>query len=99
LHKEIAEELGLSVYFCHPYSSWEKGAVENRNMFIRQYLPRKTDMSKVTAEEIYAIQEKINNRPMKCLNFRTPNEMKFFEKFNRFPPIDKMIILKQKCLC
>lgn len=99
LHEEIAAELWLSVYFCHPYSSWEKGAVENRNMFIRRYLPRKKDMSKVTDEEIYKIQEKLNNRPMKCLNFRTPNEMKFFEKFNRFPPIEKKFFIQQKCLC
>lgn len=92
LHEEIAEELGLLIYFCHPYSSWKKGAVENRNMFIRQYLPSKITMSKVTDDDIYEIQEKLNNRPMKCLNFRTPNEMKFYEKFNRFPPIDKNII-------
>jgi IS30 family transposase len=91
LHEEIAKELKLDIYFCHPYCSWEKGAVENRNMFIRQYLPRYIKLSEVSHEEIYEIQEKLNNRPMKCLGFRTPNEMKFFEKFNRFPPIDKKV--------
>jgi len=64
----------LESYFCHPYSSWEKGAVENMNMFIRQYLPRNINLSEITDKQIYEIQEKLNNRPRKCLNFLTPNE-------------------------
>jgi len=61
-------------------------------MFIRPYLPRNTKLSEVSDDEIYEIQERLNNRPMKCLNYRTPNEMMFFEKFNRFPPVGKKII-------
>lgn len=87
LHEEISKELGVDIYFCHPYSSWEKGAVENRNMFIREYLPLHTNIAEVSDEYIYEVQEKLNNRPMKCLNYRTPNEMVFYEKYNRFPPL------------
>ena len=86
LHEEIAKELGIKTYFCHAYCSWEKGAVENRNMFIREYLPRNIIISEVSNERIYEIQEILNNRPMKCLNYRTPNEMVFYEKYKRFPP-------------
>ena len=93
LHEEISKELQIAIYFCHPYCSWEKGAVENRNMFIRQYLPRQIRLSEVSHEKIYEIQEKLNNRPMKCLNYRTPNEMRFFEKFNRFPSVGKKILI------
>lgn len=92
-HQKITEYLGTDIFFCHPYCSWEKGAVENRNMFIRKYLPRNTNMSQVTDDMIYEIQEKLNNRPMKCLGYRTPNEMIFFEQFGRYPPDIKKILL------
>ena len=49
------------------------------NMFIRQYLPRNTDLSKLTTEDIYNIQEKLNNRPRKCLNYLSPNEFYYKE--------------------
>ena len=86
LHEDIANELNIKIYFCHAYCSWEKGAVENRNMFIREYLPRNIVIADVSDERIYEIQEILNNRPMKCLNYRTPNEMFFYEKYKRFPP-------------
>ena len=86
-HEKISQELAVDIYFCHPYSSWEKGAVENRNMFIREYLPLHTKIAEVSDEYIYEVQEKLNNRPMKCLNYRTPNEMVFYEKYHRFPPL------------
>jgi transposase, IS30 family len=92
-HEEIREYLKVDTYFCDPYSSWQKGAVENRNMFIRRYFPRSTNMSEVTDDMIYEVQEKLNNRPMKCLQFRSPNEMVFFEKYNRFPSVRKKILL------
>lgn len=92
-HEKITEYLKTDIYFCHPYCSWEKGAVENRNMFIRRYLPLTTNMSLISHNTIYEIQEKLNNRPMKCLGYRTPNEMMFFEQFQRFPPTSKKIFL------
>ena len=71
-------KFGVKTYFCDAYSSWQKGAVENMNMFIRQYLPSKTDVSTLTLQHIHIIQEKLNNRPRKCLGYLTPNE--FFYK-------------------
>lgn len=64
----------IDTYFCDAYSSWQKWAVENINMFIRQYLPRNTDVSTLTPKDINIIQEKLNNRPRKCLGYLTPNE-------------------------
>lgn len=66
---------GLLTYFCDPYCSWQKGGVENTNKLIRYYLPRKTNLSKMTREELHMIQEKLNNRPRKKLGYKTPNEM------------------------
>ena len=62
-------------YFCDPYSSWQKGSVENLNGLIREYLPKKSNLDLISDEEIYLIQEKLNNRPRKCLNYLTPNEV------------------------
>lgn len=73
-HSEFKLNYEIDTYFCDPYASWQKGSVENINMFIRQYLPRSTKLSEITEEEIYEIQEKLNNRPRKCLNYLTPNE-------------------------
>lgn len=74
-HLDTLNNFDIQSYFCDPYCSWQKGGDENLNKLVRQYLPRKTDMSKVTDEEIYIIQEKINNRPRKTLNYKTPNEV------------------------
>ena len=72
------EELDLPAYFCHPYSSWEKGGVENGIGIIREYIPKKADLKDYSDDEIIAILDKINNMPMKCLDWLTPNEV--FEK-------------------
>ncbi len=74
-HKKIAAELQAPFFFCHPYHSWEKGTVENRNGVIRRYLPSSTDLSTWTQDELDDIAEDINNTPMKCLDFQTPNEV------------------------
>jgi len=74
-HKKISKHLSADFYFCHPYHSWEKGTVENRNGVIRRYLPRNTDLSTWTQTELDEIAEDINNTPMKCLDFQTPNEV------------------------
>ena len=59
---------------CNPYRSWERGAVENARL-VRRYLPKKTDFSKVSKRDLYKIQQRLNNRPRKCLDFKTPNEV------------------------
>ena len=74
-HTEIKKEYGVKTYFCDPFASWQKGGVENANKLIRYYLPRNTDLSKLTDRDIYDLQEKLNNRPRKCLNYQTPNEV------------------------
>ena len=74
-HTKLKDNLGLETYFCDAYSAWQKGGVENINGLIRQYLPRRTDLSKITDEDVQAIQERLNNRPRKSLNYRTPNEI------------------------
>lgn len=74
LHIRLKQEFGIKTYFCDGYKSWQKGTVENMNMLIRQYLPRHTKLENLSDEQIYVIQEKLNNRPRKSLNYLTPNE-------------------------
>ena len=73
-HMELKEMFGIKTYFCDPYCSWQKGLVENTNMFIRQYLPKNAPIDSIADGKIYEIQEKLNNRPRKCLKYMTPNE-------------------------
>ena len=74
-HEELSRILGVPVYFCHPYHSWEKGGVENTNKLIRRYVPKGTDISTVSDEYIQEIETKLNTRPRKCLRFKTPEEI------------------------
>lgn len=74
-HKEITEAIGTRCYFAHPYASWERGTNENINGLIRWYLPKGTDFSKITEEQVARIEWLINNRPRKCLGFKTPYEI------------------------
>ena len=71
------------VFFADSYSSWQKGAIENANKLIRQYIPKGTDFSSLTDAFILKIQHKINRRPRKKLNFRSPCEV-FFEQITNF---------------
>ena len=73
-HWKLRLDYGIDTYHCDPYSSWQKGGVENLNGLIRQYLPRGIDLSHISHHQIYVIQEKLNNRPRKNLGFRSPNE-------------------------
>ena len=73
-HYKLRHDYGLDTYFCDPYCSWQKGGVENTNGLIRRYLPLTTNLSLISPSQIYAIQEKLNNRPRKSLGFATPNE-------------------------
>jgi len=78
-HKQVSEALDTSFFFAHPYSSWERGLNEHTNGLIRQYLPKKTDFTQISKEEITTIQDKLNHRPRKILNYRTPFEVFFTE--------------------
>jgi transposase, IS30 family len=73
--KAIEKELKAKVYFAHPYSSWERGTNENTNGLIRQYFPKGTDFNLISQKEIDKVVNKLNNRPRKCLGYRTPAEV------------------------
>ena len=77
-HKKIAKALGTTVYFADSYASWQKGAIENENKLIRQYIPKGTDFRELSDEFIKEVQYKINRRPREKLNFSTPKR-EFFK--------------------
>ena len=74
-HEEITSILEIKCYFAHPYASWERGTNEHVNGLVRWYLPKGTDFSKISDEQIAMIESLINNRPRKCLGFKTPTEV------------------------
>jgi len=74
-HQNISKALDYKHYFCHPYSSWERGLNEYTNGLIRQYIPKGTSFENITPEYIKMIEDKLNNRPRKALNWKTPNEV------------------------
>jgi transposase, IS30 family len=74
-HETITSKSGTKVYFCNPYSSWERGSNENTNGLIRGYLPKKTDFAKVSEKRIQEIEHLLNSRPRKRLNYLTPLEV------------------------
>ena len=74
-HEDTLRDFDIPTYFCDPYSSWQKGGIENLNKLIRQYLPKRCNFAKITDSEIYEIQEKLNNRPRKSNNYLSPNQV------------------------
>ena len=74
-HKILAKNLEIDVYFCDPHSPWQRGTNENTNGIIREYLPKGTDLSRVSQDELNEIAERINTRPRKILDFATPKEV------------------------
>jgi IS30 family transposase len=78
-HEQLTRDLGLPVYFCHPYTSSERGTSENRIGIIRQYLPKGSNLKFLKHKTLKIIEWELNNRPMKCLDWRTPYEV-FFKK-------------------
>lgn len=73
-HEMISKRTGAAIYFADPYSSWQKGAIENANGLIRQYIPKSADFSTISQQQITKIMKKINMRPRERLGFRTPYE-------------------------
>ena len=74
-HKDFTRQTGIKVYFADPYASWQRGTNENTNGLIRRYFPKGTDFNKVTAKQLKYVQDKLNNRPRKIINYKTPNEI------------------------
>lgn len=74
-HEKVNKALNCQSYFCNPYHSWEKGTVENINWFIRWHFPKGTNFDNITDNEIQYVEDWFNNRPMKTLNWLSPNQM------------------------
>ena len=74
-HAFIAASLWADVYFAHPYHSWERGLNENTNGLLRQYFPKCTNLRRVSQHEVDDALYRLNHRPRKCLNYRTPHEV------------------------
>lgn len=77
-HKLFTENTEVQVYFAHPYSPWERPTNENSNMLIRDYFPKGTDFNLVSVERLKEVQDQLNTRPRKTLDWQTPKEV--FEK-------------------
>lgn len=73
-HESFTKKTGMLVYFAHPYSSWERGTNENTNGLIRRFFPKGTDFNKISKQQLKIAQNKLNNRPRKVLNYKTPAE-------------------------
>lgn len=71
----IESRLATRVYFAHPYSSWERGTNENTNGLLRQYFPKHSNFLEISHQQLAAAVKQLNNRPRKCLNWRTPHEV------------------------
>lgn len=74
-HRELTTQLGMAIYFAHPYHSWERGTNENTNGLIRYYLPKGTDFATIPVERIQWIEQRLNHRPRKRLGWKTPAEV------------------------
>lgn len=74
-HERITSAIGIACYFAHPYCSYERGSNEQINGLIRRYLPKGTDFRTISDAQLQDIQNKINNRPRKCLAYKTPSEV------------------------
>lgn len=73
--KELESKTGLKVYFADPYAAWQRGTNENTNGLLRHYFPKGINFQTVSEEELDQIVKKVNHRPRKCLDYRTPHEV------------------------
>jgi IS30 family transposase len=74
-HEAITEAIGIQCYFARPYASWQRGTNESVNGLVRRYFPKGTDFSRITDEQVAKVESVINNRPRKCLAYKTPLEV------------------------
>ena len=81
-HEEIAQKLKIKFDFCDTDSSWQRGLNENTNGLVREYIPKKSYFDNIKQNEITIIQNRLNNRPRKILEYFTQNEI-FFKEVSR----------------
>ena len=74
-HPTMVQKLGITIYFCFPGHAWEKGSIENANKWIRRYIPKSSDISRYSKRFVRKLEEKINRRIMKTLNYYRPQEL------------------------
>ena len=74
-HADLTKEIGMPVYFCDPQCPWQRGTNENTNSLIRQYFPKKTDLSPHTQKRLNEVATELNERPRKTLKFKTPSHI------------------------
>ena len=74
-HLRTNKILGTCSYFCEPFHSYERGTVENTIGLVRRFLPKKTNLAKISQDHLVKIEYWLNNRPRKCLGFKTPAEV------------------------
>ena len=78
-HSQVNQELKTKSFFTHPYTSQEKGSVENRIGVLRRFFPKKTDFTLVSAGRVKQVENLINKRPVRKFNYQTPNAV-FLQK-------------------
>ena len=81
-HSELAAQTGMDIYFCDPYSPWQRGSNENTNGLLRQYFPKGTSFKDFSDDYFESVVDLINNRPRKRLGYRTPAEV-FYDSFSK----------------
>ncbi len=84
-HEQLAQRLAIQVFFADPHSPWQRGSNENTNGLLRQYLPKGTDLSPYTQQELNTIAQRLNTRPRKCLDWATPLEV--FTQLRHHSPV------------
>ena len=97
-HKLFTKKTGMKVYFAHPYSSWERGTNENTNGMIRRIFPKGTDFNEISEYELLKVQDWLNNRPRKILEYKTPTEALIEQDiiFSFFKQLHKKKLLKKR---
>ncbi|MBI2053286.1 MAG: IS30 family transposase, partial [Candidatus Sungbacteria bacterium] len=73
--ERLEKRNGTTVYFAYPYHAWERGTNENTNGLLRQYFPKNLDFNLITAEDLARVVRKLNNRPRKRLEFKSPRQL------------------------